>query len=116
MIKNITPTGRYVQVSGSSPAPYFSPGGQGAGQLRFNTNSSVLEVWDGAAWRELSNNYVSVGLTSDAESLLDWARDHRAQILEQERLIQSHPGVKDLKEKLDMMIALVREEEKNGAR
>lgn len=105
-----------MQMAGGTTPPYFSPGGQGAGQLRFNTITSILEVWDGATWRELSNNYVSVGLTSDAESLLDWAREHRDKIMEQERLMASHPGIKDLKEKLDMMIELVREEERHGAR
>ena len=116
MIKNITTTGRYLQVSGGGMNPYFSPGAQGAGQLRYNTTNGHLEVWDGVTWREISSNYASVGLTGEAEGLLDWVRGHRAQVMEQERLMQSHPAVKDLKEKLDMMVALVREEERNGAR
>ena len=116
MIKSITQTGRYMQISGGTMTPYFSPGAQGAGQLRYNTTNCHLEVWDGVTWREISNNHASVGLTSEAESLLDWARDYRVKVMEQEQLMQSHPAVKDLKEKLDMMIVLVREEEKNGAR
>ena len=116
MIKNITTLGRYMQTSGGSLTPYFSPGAQGAGQLRYNTTTGNMEVWDGVTLREISNNHVSVGLTGEAEGLLDWARDHRAKVMEQERLMQAHPAVKDLKEKLDMMIALVQEEEKNGAR
>ena len=111
MIKSIAPMGRYMQTTGGSPmTPYISPGAQGAGQVRYNTNSSNMEVWDGISWKEISSNYASIGLTGEAESLLDWARDHRAKVIAQEQLMQSHPGIRDLKEKLDIMVALATKE------
>ena len=112
MIKSVNSSGRYIQTGGGVPmGPYFSPGAQGAGQMRFNTNSNNIEVWDGVAWKEISNNYVSVGLTSEAELLLDWARDKRDEDLKLKALTESHPGVRDLKEKLDILVALVRQEQ-----
>ena len=116
MIKSIAPTGRYVQTSGGSPMnPYISPGAQGAGQVRYNTNSHNMEVWDGVTWKEITSNYASIGLTGEAEALLDWARAKRDKDLRFKSLIESHPGVKDLKEKLDILVALVQKEQ-DGAR
>ena len=116
MIKSVNSSGRYIQTGGGVPmGPYFSPGAQGAGQMRFNTNSNNIEVWDGVTWKEISNNYVSVGLTSEAESLLDWAREKRNEDQTFKSLMQSHPGVRDLKEKLDILVALVRQEQDSAA-
>ena len=112
MIKSIAPMGRYMQTTGGSPmTPYISPGAQGAGQVRYNTNSSNMEVWDGMSWKEISNNYVSVGLTNEAETLLDWARSKRDEDIKFQALLASHPGIRDLKEKLDIMVALVAKEQ-----
>jgi len=114
MIKSITPSGRYIQTGGGSPMqPYISPGAQGAGQVRYNTNTHHMEVWDGMSWKEISNNYVSVGLTGEAEMLLDWARAKRDEDLRFKTLMESHPGIQDLKEKLDIMVALVTKEQQS---
>jgi len=115
MIKSIVPTGRYIQISGGPMTPYIGPGAQGAGQVRYNTNSNNMEVWDGVVWKEISNNHASVGLSSEAESLLDWVRTKRDEDLQFKALVDAHPGVRDLKEKLDILVALVRQEQNTVA-
>ena len=111
MIKNISALGKYIQVNGGNNVyPYISPGAANAGQLRFNTNTSNLEIWDGVAWKDISNNFASVGLNHEAESLLDWARVKRDEDLKLKSLVEAHPGVRDLKEKLDILVALVQKE------
>lgn len=112
MIKTISAHGRYIQINGGNNVyPYISPGAANAGQLRFNTVNSNLEVWDGVVWKEISNNYTSIGLTGEAEALLDWAREKRAEDLKFKQLMETHPAVKDLKEKLDIVVALVTADE-----
>jgi hypothetical protein len=111
MIKTLSGHGRYMQVTGASNVyPYISPGAANAGQLRYNVNNNNLEVWDGVTWKEISNNYTTIGLTGEAESLLDWVRTKRDEDLRFKSLLESHPGVKDLKEKLDILVALVQKE------
>jgi len=111
MIKNISSSGKYLQVQGGNNVyPYISPGAANAGQLRFNTNTSNLEIWDGVAWKDINNTYTSIGLTGEAELLLDWARTKRDEDIKFQALVESHPGVQDLKEKLDIMVALVKQE------
>ena len=110
MIKNISAHGRYIQVNGGNNVyPYIAPGASNVGQLRFNTNNNNLEVWDGVVWKEIINNYTSIGLTGEAEDLLDWAKQKRNEDLKFKELMDKHPAVKDLKEKLDIVIALVNE-------
>ena len=90
---------------------YFSPGAVGAGMVRWNTNTNNMEVYDGACWKEVSTNYASVGLNSDAEELLDWARNKRAEDSRIKSLMEHHPGLKDAWEKFEIMRLLCLENE-----
>ena len=114
MIKSIMPSGRYTQTTGGTlMTPYISPGAQGAGQVRYNTTSSNMEVWDGMSWKEISNNYVSIGLTNEAESLLDWARIKRDEDMQLKELLKKSPALKDIHEKFEVVLALVKSEINN---
>lgn len=96
MIKGITPQGRYVTVSGGGSSTYINgySGLQGVGNLRYNTTSQNMEVYDGNNWVSLNMDYVSVGLNGEAESLLDWARQERDRQLRREALIRDNPALK----------------------
>ena len=95
MINGINSSGRYITVSGgNSSNPYISPGSAGAGMMRFNPNTNNIEVNDGNSWITLSSTYASVGLNTEAESLLDWARDQRNKQFEFERLAKENNAVR----------------------
>jgi hypothetical protein len=117
MIKSITAQGVYMQVKeGSTMTPYIPTniGAQGVGNMRYNTQNQNLEVYDGATWQIFQTTYATVGLSYEAESLLNWAQEKRNEELKYKELIDQHPGIRDLKEKLDIMIALVTEQVKQG--
>jgi hypothetical protein len=65
-----------------------------------------MEVFDGNMWVTLGGQ-ASIGLTPEAVEILDWAKAKKAQEARIEELADEHPGIRDLKEKLDIMIALV---------
>jgi hypothetical protein len=95
MIKGITPAGKYVMVTGSnSSTPYISPGAVGAGMLRWNSNINSMEVNDGVSWKTFDMSYTSVGLTSEAENLLDWARKKRDEEMVWQSLAKENQAVK----------------------
>lgn len=75
MISNVMPNGRYVQVSGGSTSTYINnySGSQGVGNMRYNTSSQRMEVFDGNNWMQLNMGAVSVGLHHEAEQAIDWA-------------------------------------------
>jgi len=94
MIKGISQGGRYITVTGGNPTnPYISPGSQSAGMMRYNTNMNIVEIYDGQVWKEIES-YAGISLTSEAESLLDWARKKRDEELQYKLLAESHPAVK----------------------
>ena len=120
MINNIIPSGRYVQVSGGSASTYVNgySGLQGVGNMRYNTSSQHMEVFDGNNWVMLNMGSASVGLNGEAESLLDWAREKRNEELAWKSLAEKNQAVKialdnleQARRQLDITAKLAREYE-----
>jgi hypothetical protein len=116
MIRSIQHTGPFIQVSGGAGGtPYIGYGtGPGIGNMRYNPNSHNMEVFDGNAWITMPSQYATVSLDHEAVGLLEWARAKRDEELQFKELLEQHPGVRDLKEKLDIMVALVTKQIKQG--
>jgi len=106
MIKGINSSSKYVTVTGGTPSnPYISPGSVGAGMMRYNPNMNCIEINDGNSWKTLEMSYATVELTSDAESLLQWAREQRDKQWVRESKMQRNPALKKAYE------AIIRAEE-----
>ena len=70
MIKTIQSSSPSILVSYNSP-PFISGGGQSAGMMRFNLSTQLVEVYDGSAWINMSQQvYISLG--TDIEATLRW--------------------------------------------
>ena len=96
MIKGITSSSPFLVVSNGSPMnPYISPGAQSAGMMRYNTNSSNIEVYDGVAWKQMDGSYTTVDLSPEAQDLLQWARTQRQLDLNRKTLIENSPALKN---------------------
>lgn len=112
MIKNITGGGKYVIVNGGTSSPlYISPGAVGAGMMRYNPNTSNIEISDGNSWREMGSSYTSVGLTSEAESLLDWAQQKRSEEQQMQSMIEKYPALKKARDNYDLIWNIVKDEQ-----
>ena len=123
MIKSIHSDGKYMQVLGGTPpntytGPVGNLGGV-VGDVRFNPSSQNFEVYDGTTWVTLQNSYASIGLTSQAESILEWAYKKMTEEAELEQLSKDNPAVaaavenlNKAKEQLKATIILSKEYEK----
>lgn len=118
MIKSISSSGRYVQVSGGGASTYVNgySGLQGVGNMRYNTTSQSMEVFDGNNWITIAMDYATVGLNGEAESLLDWARKERDKQLQREIRIKNNPAlqkawdaIKRAEENFDILEAIAGE-------
>jgi dipeptidase len=121
MIKDIYASGRYMQISGSNATNFVNgySGLQGVGNMRYNTSSQYMEVFDGNNWMQLNMGVASVGLNGEAESLLDWARQKRDEELAWKALAEENSAVKialdnleQAREQLDVTAKLARDYEK----
>ncbi len=93
MINNIHSNSRYLTVYG----PY--PNGAPSGQVRWNSQG-YLEVDAGTYWIPLNTQSAQINLTSEAELLLEWVRDKRAEEQRLQALANQHPAVADAVEQL----------------
>jgi hypothetical protein len=120
MIKGITQSGRYITVTNGNASTYVNSysGQQGVGNMRFNTSTQNMEVFDGNSWLMLNMAHASVGLNNEAESLLDWARKKRDEELTWQNLAATSQAVKialdnleQARHQLDITAKLAREYE-----
>lgn len=113
MLKTVNSMSRHMMVNGGMPATTYintGPGYMSVGDIRFNTNSQNLEVYDGQIWRELNTTHASVGLTPDAEMALDWAINKKREDAMLEEKAKSSPALADLlkeKQKIEDQIKVV---------
>jgi hypothetical protein len=102
MIKGISSQGSFITVSGGSPSTtYISPGSVGSGMMRYNGNMNCVEINDGNMWKAMDMSYATISLTGEAESILMWARQKRAEEWEMAALAETHPAVKIALENLN---------------
>ena len=113
MIKGITQQGKYIVVNSGSPSPTYvntNSGNQVVGNMRFNTSTQNFEVYDGHTWVMINSAYTSVGLTNEAESLLDWAGQKRDEEMALNALAATNHTIADLveqKKNIDQKIKVV---------
>jgi len=128
MIKGLLQSGNYVHVSGGYPStvnvpynyystPHHRPNAV-AGDVRYNASFMGLEIFDGSVWVQWNPTYAEVGLTREAEELLDWAKEKRSKELEVKQLAEVNPAVQDLvaqikekQEQLEMVTTLLKSPE-----
>jgi hypothetical protein len=84
-----------------------------AGMVRYNSSSQNLEVYDGNSWLALSGS-ADVGLSPEAQQVMDWAYKKMIEEEQLEALLAKHPGLRDLHEKFTVMKALVAEDDKKS--
>jgi hypothetical protein len=80
-----------------------------AGQVRYNSSLQNLEIFDGRSWQTWYSNTASVGLTDEAQELLDWARNKRKEEQELKLRMQDSPALQDAYEKFQVINVLTME-------
>ena len=118
MIKGIATSSKYTVVSGgTSTVPYVNQNLNNPMQGMMRISGSDLQVFDGSSWIVMNSDYAMVGLTPDAESLLDWVRYKRDEEQILNKLAENNPAIKDLmdtikqkQEQLEMVKILIKKE------
>lgn len=107
MINNLSITSPHLTTSSYS-APYIGNNGQSAGNMRFNTMTQQMEVFDGSTWINISQN-VTMGMTWTAEEAIRWAQEKMEEERALKERMERHPGLKDAYEKFQIMDILSKE-------
>lgn len=119
MIKGLSTSGKYTIVSsGNISVPYINQNTNNPIQGMLRISGSDLQVFDGSGWQFMNTSYSTVGLTGEAESLLDWAKQKRQEELELEALAETNATIRDLlntikqkQEQISIVRTLIKKEE-----
>ena len=103
MIKTIQSGSPYVVVDGGNYSNYVNnySGAQGIGNLRFNTSTQNMEVWDGNNWMLLNMGHATVRLHDSANEAINWALGKLAEERRLKALAEQHPIIQDLMSQRD---------------
>lgn len=92
MIKGLTTNGPYINI-GQCQSPYISMSTPSAGMLRYNGNSSHVEVYDGSYWQPISF-FQDINLSFNANMALDWAYNKMKKEKERLELAEKNNAVR----------------------
>lgn len=111
MINNLHITSRHLDAS-PTHVPFIGNHGQNAGNVRWNTLGQQMEVFDGSAWINISQN-VTVGMTPAAEEAIHWAQEKMEEERALKAKIEKYPALNHAYKQYKIVQALVYEEEKS---
>ena len=95
MIKNIM-GGNGLVVNGSmSSFPYVPTNSNNPIQGMLRINNQDLQVFDGSSWTTVGMSYPTVELTSEVQSIIQWAREERNKQLERTKLVKNNPALQN---------------------
>jgi len=84
---------------------------QVTGAVQWNGSTKKFEVSCGTGWIPIDNT-VQISYSHDVFSLLEWVKEKKVQEEKIAKYADQYPAIKDAKEKLDILVALVKEEAK----
>lgn len=114
MIKSIN-VGFGLNVDGGyNSYPYVNMSNPSAGMVRYSGNGQNLEVYDGSSWMIIQSTVPTINLDPMVVNVINWAQEKMKQEQRLQELAAKYPGVEDLQQKLDIMVALVQEQEKQA--
>jgi len=73
-----------------------------------------IQVFDGTSWLNMNSSYATVSLDPESQVLLAWARRKMLEEQDLPSLMEKHPGLKDAKDRYEVMLALVTEHKDQG--
>jgi len=92
MITNVYSNSAFVTVTSAVSGSYINPGSPSAGMMRYHNQQ--VQVYDGSSWLAMSST-ASVGLSSEAEEIMNWAREKMRAEREARAMAEQYPAVAD---------------------
>jgi len=85
-----------------------------SGIMRWDAATQNAQVMFGDTWTPIASGYGSISLDPMYQKAIEWAMQKQKEEVDLALLCAKHPGLQDVKEKYEMMLALVRQELKDG--
>ena len=97
-----------ITVSGGDTAvPYIYPNTTIPMTGMMRVWGTDMQVFDGSSWLNMNSSYATASLGPELQVLLNWIRRKMIQEQDLQSLMEKHPGLKDAKDRYEVMLALV---------
>ena len=107
MISNLYSSSPLLYVSTGGSNPYINMSNPSAGMVRYDGNTSCLQVYDGSSWLPLSAT-TNLQIAPQLESVVAWAQRRMAEEEEEARLRKEHPLLQDAYDQYKVTVELVK--------
>jgi|LauGreDrversion4_2_1035121.scaffolds.fasta_scaffold87484_6 hypothetical protein len=109
MIKNINSNSEHITVSDTNLPTYINSfnGMQGVGNLRFNTTSQTMEVYDGTSWITLYSGTTFIDLSFRTKEILQWAEKKMQEEARLDDQCKQFPGLAKARENFEVFKSMV---------
>jgi hypothetical protein len=114
MINDINANSEYLTVSGSNSSTYITGfnGMQGVGNVRYNTSTQCMEVYDGNNWIRLNTGTAFLDVSVKARTILQWAEKKMQEEQQLEKLCEKYPGLAKARDNYELFKQFVDAQEK----
>ena len=104
-----------IKVSdGDTSVPYIYPNTINPMTGMMRVWGTDMQVFDGSSWLNMNSSYATVSLDPESQVLLVWVRRKMVEEQVLQSLMEKHPGLKDAKDRYEVMLALVKEHKDQG--
>jgi len=109
MINDINANSEYLIVSGTTSPTYITGfnGMQGVGNMRFNTSSQCIEVYDGNNWITMNTGTSYLDVSPKTRTILRWAEKKMQEEQRLEEKCKQYPGLAKARDNFEMFKKLV---------
>ena len=101
MIKGLQGISGITVSGGNTALPYIGPNANNPMTGMIRVHNTELEVFNGSSWQMISSSYATVGLDTDMQDLLQWARKKRDEESKWYALASSNEAVRIALEQLE---------------
>ena len=112
MIKGLLGAKGITVIGGDTSVPYIYPNTTNPMTGMIRVWASDTQVFDGTNWLNMNSSYATVSLDLESRELLVWVRRKMLEEQDLQSLMEKHPGLKDAKDRYEVMLALVQENSK----
>lgn len=112
MIKGLMGSGSVVVNNGNTSVPYINQNVNNPMQGMIRINGTDMQVFDGSSWITMSTSYATVELSGEVESLVQWARQKKADEVKMKEMFDRYPALKKAQDNLDLIWNLVKDEQR----
>jgi hypothetical protein len=107
MIKGLRGDPGITVSGGDTSVPYINQNHSNPIQGMVRVWGSDTQVFDGNNWLNMNSSYATVSLDQESQVLLSWIRRKMLEEQNLQSLIEKHPGLRDAKDRYEIMLKLV---------